>query len=336
MSTNDVPVTGPSPRMAMLASLIRKMATVGQTAWTAASTFITGAARHGRTLAHTTLAVIGSPAGYEIAITDIRTAITAVWRALKAAATWTTRIAGRVTEKAIGLIRTVSPALAGRITQVQKALTTPIVGAVRTAAVWVETAGELVWMLASTDLVRTCTTRAALAAVTMISIHALTQGTLAAKIVQALPWTMDAIITITNPTRALVFVAGTMLIAMGVAAARLARQIRPEPPTANEGVAAVLNTGYEAEVLTDLSIIAGKVNVEIQRDGSIVVNGIPDTVPADLGQAVAEIALDAAMRQVRRTLPMRPNPSRDDRRLFTKAARDAIRAEAERRKPDAA
>ena len=89
-------------------------------------------------------------------------------------------------------------------------------------------------MLATTDLVRTCTTRAALAAVTLISIHALTQGTLAARIVQALPWTMDAIITITNPTRALVFVAGTMLIAMGVAAARLARQIQPEPPTANE------------------------------------------------------------------------------------------------------
>jgi hypothetical protein len=70
----------------------------------------------------------------------------------------------------------------------------------------------------------------------------------------------------------------------------------------------------EQEILTDLSIIAGKVNVEIQRDGSVLVTGIPDTVPEDLGQAVAEIALDAAMRQVRRTPPVRPNPSRDDRR----------------------
>jgi hypothetical protein len=220
---------------------------------------------------------------------------------------------------------------AKRITRLQKAVTAPILGAARTAAVWVESAGELVWMLASTDLVRTCTTRAALAAVTLISVHALTQGALASRIVQALPWTMVAVITMTNPTRALMFVAGTMLIAMGVAAARLARQIRPEPPTANEGVAAVPNTGFEAEVLTDLSIIAGKVNVETQRDGSIVVTGIPDTVPTDLGQVVAEIALDAAMRQIRRTLPVRPVPSRDDRRLFTKAARDAIRAEAARR-----
>ena len=90
-------------------------------------------------------------------------------------------------------------------------------------------------MLATTDLVRTCTTRAAMAAVTLISVHALTQGALAAKLVAALPWTMDAVIAVTNPTRALAFVAGTMLIAMGVAAARLAKQIGPVPPAAPRG-----------------------------------------------------------------------------------------------------
>ena len=125
MSTYDVTVTGPSPRMAMLAALIRKMTTTGHAAWTTASTFIAGAARHGRTLAHTTLAVIGSPAGYQIAITGIRTAITTVWRGLKAAATWATRTAGRVTDKAIGLIGTVSPALAARLTRAKKAVTRP-------------------------------------------------------------------------------------------------------------------------------------------------------------------------------------------------------------------
>ena len=75
-----------------------------------------------------------------------------------------------------------------------------------------------------------------------------------------------------------------MLIAMGVAAARLARQVRPEPPAANEGLAAVPEPQLEVEVLTDLSVIAGKVNVEIQRDGSAVVTGIPDSVPEDLGR----------------------------------------------------
>ncbi|MCU0298534.1 MAG: hypothetical protein MUF33_08455 [Candidatus Nanopelagicales bacterium] len=340
MSTYDVTVSGPSPRMAMLATLIHKMAATGHTAWTAAGNLITSAARQGRTLAHTTLAIIGSPAGYHVALTGIRTAITSIWHGLKVTATWATRTGGKATGKAIGLIGMASPALALRLTRATTALSRPIVGAARTATVSVETAGGLIWMLATTDLVRTCTTRAALAAVTLIGIHAHTQGTLAARIVQALPWTMDAIITLTNPTRALAFVAGTMVIAMGVAAARLARQIRqPEPPTATAAAAAV-PTAEDAQaeivVLTDLAVIAGKVNLEVQRDGSVVVTGIPETVPPDLGQAVAEIALDAAMRQVRRTLPVRPVPSRDDRRLFTKAARDAIRAEAAQRKGHAA
>jgi hypothetical protein len=34
--------------------------------------------------------------------------------------------------------------------------------------------------------------------------------------------------------------------------------------------------------------------IQVHTDGSVTVTGIPDTVPADLGQAVAEIALDAA------------------------------------------
>jgi hypothetical protein len=326
--------------MAMLAALIRKMAATGQTAWTAAGNLIASAGRHGRTLAHTTLAVIGSPAGYQLAVTGIRTAISTMWHGLKITASWVTRTTGRLADKALRLVGAVSPVMAAHLNRARTAVTRPILGTARTAVRWVETAGHLMWMLATTDLVRTCTTRAALAAVTLISLHALTQGALAARVVQALPWTMDAIITITNPTHALAFVAGTMLIAMGVAAARLARQVRqPEPPTATAAAAAVpAAEDAEAEivVLTDLAVIAGKVNVEVQRDGSVVVTGIPDTVPPDLGQVVAEIALDAAMRQIRRTLPVRPVPSRDDRRLFTKAARDAVRAEAARRNGHAA
>ena len=95
----------------------------------------------------------------------------------------------------------------------------------------VEAAGNLLWMFATTDLVCTCTSRAACSAFSLMGVHALTQGTFASKVVQALPWTMDSVITITNPTWAPVCVAGTMLVGMRIAAARLAQQIRPEPPT---------------------------------------------------------------------------------------------------------
>lgn len=93
-----------------------------------------------------------------------------------------------------------------------------------------------------------------MAAVTLTSLHAITQGALAAKVVAALPWTMDAVVAITNPTRALAFVIGTAVTAMAVAAARLARESRrPEPPAADTAASVVPTadeTAVEVEVLT--------------------------------------------------------------------------------------
>ena len=60
----------------------------------------------------------------------------------------------------------------------------------------------------------------------------------------------------------------------------------------------------------------------------MVVEGIPATVPADLREIVARIADDAAVQHMQRTLRVRPTPSSDDKRLFTKAAMEALIAEA--------
>ncbi len=153
---------------------------------------------------------------------------------------------------------------------------------------------------------------------------------------------MNTVIAVTDPVGALAFVTGTAAAGMAIALVQLLRQLRTQPEDPSPAAPAMDTPrpqpvpDLDPDVLTDLAVIAGKVNVEIQRDGSVMVTGIPNTVPEDLGQAVAEIALDAAMRHIRRTLPVRPNPSRDDRRLFTKAAREAVRAEAARRRSDAA
>jgi hypothetical protein len=55
----------------------------------------------------------------------------------------------------------------------------------------------------------------------------------------------------------------------------------------------------------------------------------PASVPEDLPEFVARIA---AVKHLQRTLRVRPTPSRDDRRLFTKAAREALIREVRRRK----
>ncbi len=74
--------------------------------------------------------------------------------------------------------------------------------------------------------------------------------------------------------------------------------------------------------------------IEITNDGSVVVHGIPKSIATEYGEVIAQIATDAALKHWRRTRTSRPTPSRDDRRLFTKAAKEALRKHAAERQPD--
>ena len=146
---------------------------------------------------------------------------------------------------------------------------------------------------------------------------------------------MDLVLLLANPWVALAGVGVVTLSAMGIALARLLAAGDHDGPD-DSGTEAVMGTvAVDAEevegVLTDLEQIARTVHVVVEVDGSVVVEGIPATVPADLREVVARIAADAAIRHMQRTLRVRPTPSRDDRRLFTKAAREAMLAEARRR-----
>lgn len=86
----------------------------------------------------------------------------------------------------------------------------------------------------------------------------------------------------------------------------------------------------------DWDAVAASVRIEIARDGSVTVAGIPNTVPHEYGQIIAQVATAAALQHWRRTVKSRPTPSRDDRRLFTKAAKEAVRELARRSQPRAA
>jgi len=58
------------------------------------------------------------------------------------------------------------------------------------------------------------------------------------------------------------------------------------------------------------------------------VHGIPTDIPPALGTQIARIATDAATARLDKLLTHRPTLTRDDRRLLTKTARDAIRTHA--------
>ena len=90
-------------------------------------------------------------------------------------------------------------------------------------------------------------------------------------------------------------------------------------------------TTSASQALDNLHDAARQVRIEVSSDGSVGVHGIPDTVPPEVGQALAEAGQHEAERHLRRILRIRPVPTRNDRPLVTKAAREAVAAEVRRR-----
>jgi hypothetical protein len=193
--------------------------------------------------------------------------------------------------------------------------------------------------LARGPLVRSASTTGAKIAASVLAVHAISKGAVATKLVAALPASMDLVIAATNPWIAVAAVGVVTLAAMGIALARLLAAGNDDGPD-DDGTEAVSGgVAADAEdvegVLIDLAEIARSVHVVVQTDGSVLVEGVPATVPEALREVVARIAADAAVKHMQRTLRVRPTPSRDDRRLWTKAAREALVAEARRRRQGA-
>ena len=228
-------------------------------------------------------------------------------------ADWTLRVTDTIAHKATAVARAVDGAARG--------------------------AGELVWALAHTTLVRTAVTVAASTASAVFVVHTLTQGLLAFRLVKAMPALMTLVVWATDPWRTLALVGAVAGAAMGIALARLIRtgtrdeHWEPEPPTPAAGKKPIPPAPEPQPRPTvvpmiDFEKIAASVTIEITNDGSVVVHGIPDDVPREYGEVIARIATDAALKHWQRTRTSRPTPSRDDRRLFTKAAKEALRKHA--------
>lgn len=148
-----------------------------------------------------------------------------------------------------------------------------------------------------------------------------------------------------QPWKALALVAGTFLVAMGVTLARFltARPLEDgeyEPAAGNQEPWNARSTGHEdpsaggghakplgepGKAAVDLDEVAATVTIEVAPDGTVTVHGIPDTLPREDGQRIADLAAKAAEKHLERILRTRRAPNRDDRRLLTKVAREAIR-----------
>ena len=335
MSTYSLAVSGPSPTLAYLRALALKASRTTGKFLTAVRLSLATGGRLIRTTATTALAVIGSDTGYDLARRGIHTLVTAtagiVGKGLRLLGRGIKAL-GRLARKALGVV---SPSAAATANELARTwILQPIANAFDTAASWARTTVEVLWHLTGTSLVRRVTVTAAQTASILLGVHALTHGALAARLVMALPAAMTVAAWITQPINALMLVAGAFAASTVLAGVLLARQVNTPSPREPQAQSELIDPGTPDLIaerprplaVAELNKVAASLNVEIAPDGSVLVHGVPDDLPADAAREIAGIAADAAADRLRRILLHRPLPNRDDRRLITKVAREAVRS----------
>jgi len=341
--TYEVPISGPSPHLAMLRAVMLKAAGIARHTWHSMKASLRLAGQLPRSAAVTLSSLLASTTGYIALTGTVRTLVRCAWAGVRAVA----RGIGRACRAAAGLVTLavgyVSAPGADWTLRVTDAIADRVTGVACGVDGTVRGSGELAWALAHTTLVRTAVTVAASTASAVFVFHTLTQGLLAFRIVQAAPALMTAVVWATDPWRTLGLVTAVAAGAMTVALARLLHgnqadvtgdggEPQPPSPAAAQRPADAQPEPRVARVpdlpVIDWDAVAASVRIEIGNDGSVVVVGIPNSVPREYGEVIARIATDAALTHWNRTRASRPTPSRDDRRLFTKAAKEALRKHA--------
>ena len=341
--TYSVPVTGPSAALAFARALALKAAAVAKVAWAKTRLTLSTVVRLPGAVAAGVQAVLSTTTGYRATTGLIRAAARSIWAGVRA----TARLVGRVFRTAAHTATTgvgyLSADGADWMVRTTDTVATRVTGWAKKVDDTVTTAADVAWSLLHTPLVRATATTTATVASALVTLHWVTQGAAAACVVKALPFLMDAVLFLTNPTRSLLLVAAATAAAMAVAVGRMMTATRspaaaPPPaedsPQPDSGPTPQPQQQPQPVTLPDnWEAIVEQLRIEVRGDGSVVVHGIPNSVPRAQGELIARIATDAAHRQFTRTRKIRPYPSRDDKRLFTKVAREAVRKEAHRNGP---
>ena len=363
MSTHSIPISGRSSLLAMLHALILKMARVARALWNQISVPLTMVATTSFSVAATMTTVLSTDEGYTLVTHLAKTLITTTWNVCSKTVRFLGRVLRRVADVAVIAIGYTSCAAVDLAYNTVCTVAEKVEDGFNRADQKVRSFGSQVWQAARTPLVRSVATTGAGLAAAFTAVRNLTEGALDTWLTCHLPskistrllgsWTGLVIVTVLTFTVIIGRVIRNWVQRRKAAkAARAAqhgappepdKEEEPEEPQGTDGVeepevVEATEESEEVEVVLaeivepedelaelDWHELAATVTVDLSPDGSVTVNGIPDWVPEHLREDVAHIAADAAIRQMRRTLKLRTTPNRDDRRLFTKVARQALR-----------
>lgn len=329
-ATVSIVVSGPSKALAA----VGRWFTRARTALTPVLRTVARLARRlvhlPRVVADVTLAVLSTESGYTAAVTIAGKAARATSRTALAGIRAAGSVAAFLAHRATGLVDVISPTIGGRvhdgINRLQRTGTRFLDA---TGARGAEVA-SLVGLLVRTPLVRAATSRVAAIAGGLLALHLITEGAILTRVLDALPHLARAVAWTTNPWALLATVGVTFLGAIGFAALRLRRANRPGPeptdldpdstPPAPDAPAKV---SPAVQVEEDFAAIVAQLQVVIQPDGSVRVDGIPADLPPDTQQHLAHVAAQAAVDRMSRVARSGRRPTPQDRRTITRAARTA-------------
>ena len=353
--TVTVPVSGPSTVLAMLRAVHLKAARIARTAWTQAVLTLSLVTTTPATVTSTITTVVSTAQGYNLAAETIRAVVTATWNGLTRAARFLVRLLRCALDAVTVAVGYVSATAVDAVHRgVCAVVDTVEVGFTRLDEA-VRQFGRALWTHSGAVLVRTAATTAAGASSAFTALNTLTNGAAARLLLTWLPAWLRRRVLLAGGWPGPILVATVTIIALICEAlrgwfrrrrTRNATAADTSAPTTGEGSPDAPKKPMETPATPparrapsveeeldalDWAKIADGIRVEITGNGSVIVHGIAQEVPTHLRDRVASIAADAAIVQLRRTLRQRHHPSRDDRRLFTKVAREALRAQARRR-----
>lgn len=319
----------PNPAMAMLRAVILKSQGLLRAAWSNTRIVLRFAGSLPATLISAATTLLSTSTGYTLVRRAVKTAVTTVAGSIKTAGGFLSRIAstaGRILLAPVGLV---SSSAAAKIRTIGTIVGAVVTQAARQAGETISSFGRTCWQISHDAFVRSATVTAA----------AVSPGlSLLTKIGVTKNWSLLAASFIT-----------TVAIISGIITYWRRRKThanqpaqrpegKPEDHKPDEESGEETDPTSEVSAITalpaledlDWDAIAASVYIEITPQGALLVHGIPETVPEPYVDTVADIASTAAVAQLRRTIRSRPTPSRDDKRLFTKVAKEALRSQAHR------
>lgn len=324
-------VSGPSPFVALLRAVYLKVVGVIRSAWSQARVLLSASLRLPGSVAVATMSMLSSNTGYASVTRGIRGFFSGIWRGITKCVRFVGRVLGVTTKAVVTLVGHVSPTAANVLYGLFRGVSAKVEGVASRIDGVVRAVGEVLMMLLNTGMVRAVSTTVAGLAAGLLMVHEATSGALAAWIIDQVPGMLNLVRGVTNPWISLAVVVLSTAAAMGLAFLRLLNAGKPRtqgPDDQGPDDPAVASDWHRWQGSIDeeaLESLVSGLHVSVAPDGSVSVSGIPDWVPANLRSHLAKVAADAALKQWERTIRTRPNPNRDDRRLFTKAARDAVR-----------